>query len=45
MRCEYCNKWIEYDKDNYAGAFEDVCCKQCDNAAEQAMYNNNRMID
>ena len=31
--CEYCGKTIASDKDNYAGAFEEYCCEQCDNAA------------
>ena len=31
--CDYCGDSIVNEKENHAGAFDDYCCKRCDDAA------------
>ena len=32
--CDHCHSPILHNKDNYAGTFDDYCCKRCNDAAD-----------
>lgn len=32
--CDHCGAPIVSPKDNYAGSFDDYCCKRCNDAAD-----------
>lgn len=33
-KCDHCNTSVKDNNSNYAGAFDDYCCKTCNDAAD-----------